>query len=171
MYVVYRSTNEILKQIELYHQNDNIDIIPEKCATQVEYVTASYKFKECKDFVKKIVNVSDYKEILFDGSMNSIFVLFQNDIESFWSVRIGLNKMITSYYPSKHDNKYKKVNYAVFIHHNDSKVLIGIADTFFQVQKLIETSCGSTVIIDSHNDRDETVIHSNDGVKYIVKPL
>jgi hypothetical protein len=182
MYVVYHSTNETLNHIETYFNeqckkeniilNENIDIIPAKYASQVEFVTTNSKYKECKDFVRKNIDTSIYKEVLFDGSLNNIFIMYQNDIDVYWCFPIPINKLITSYYPSKNDNIFKKAKFTIFLKVNDTKILIGISDSYYQAQKLIEASCSEKINISApKNDKDEHVAHSCGLIEYIIKGI
>ena len=180
VYVVYSSSVEVLNEIEKYCEvdikkeniifNEHVDIIPAKYAPQLEFVTSSAKFQDCKTYIKKNIDITSYKEILYDGSLNDIFVMYKNEVDAYWAIRIPLNRMVTSYYPNKNESVYKKAKFIVFLKAGDAKVLVGITDCYFQVQKLIESSCGQKIAIDTiPNDKEEHKIHSCNGVEYIVK--
>jgi hypothetical protein len=182
VYVVYHSTNEILEHIETYFNeqckkesillNQNVDVIPAKYASQIEFVTTSSKYHECKDFVRKTIDTTIYKEVLFDGSLNNIFVMYQNDIDAYWCIPAPVNKLITSYFPNKNDNIFKKAKYTIFLKVDTTKILIGITDSYYQAQKLIELSCGEKVNFPAPKDEKlEHVAHSCGLIEYVIKNI
>jgi hypothetical protein len=153
IFLAYSSSKECLEKLDLHINKSNssnalgnvYDIIPFNLASQVNFLTSSYKFKECKEYVKKSINLENYKEVLYDGNINDLNTIYTDNDEAYWVLRVPVNRLISSYLPSKVNHQNKKETFMIFVKDEEKDVLIGVADSRVQIFKLIEETTNVSV--------------------------
>ncbi len=146
IFLLYQSSKDVLDKIDAHITKCNssnalgnvYDIIPDNLAMEVKFLISSYKFKDCKDFIKKNIDMVNFKEVLYDGNINDLNTIYISEEEAYWILRAPINKIITSYLPDKNVSKTKKETFLVLVKDGEKKVLIGVADSKIQIYKLIE---------------------------------
>jgi hypothetical protein len=135
IFLLYQSDVETLKALDDHFDKEGKSfIIPEDLLNKIIFLTSSYKFKDCKEFARKNIT-PDFKEILYDGSVNDLHTIYRSEDEAYWVLRIPINKLIINRLASK--NISKKDTFLVF--HQD--VLIGVVNSKVQIFSLIEKFC------------------------------
>lgn len=92
VFLLYSSSNDSLEKLDAHINKSNssnalgnvYDIIPANLVCDFEFLTSSSKFKDCKDFVKKNKDLTNFKEILYDGNINDLNTIYTNEDEAYW---------------------------------------------------------------------------------------
>jgi len=177
MYVVYSSSKEIFEKFEAYRASNatnvitnEFDIIPNFIAPNVDFIYTGAKFKDCKDYLKKNIDVSKFEEVLFDGSIDDVSVVFQNTDIMYWIIRVPVNRFLTSYVPHKNEVHLNKGNFIVFVQakNNSHKIFLGIANTVGNIFNIVRKSMesGNLICNKLNLDDKEGVIFENEFVVY-----
>jgi hypothetical protein len=152
-YILASSSNETYISLENHINKCNssnalgnkYDVIPSTLQSQINILHTSQKFKECKEYYKTHHLNSDFKEVLFDGNINDLNAIFQNEHTTFWVLRVLANTLLSSLFP-KVPSKITSHKYLVFqVLNNKEKFLIGICNTLFHAHRVIEDSCDTKI--------------------------
>lgn len=145
IFLAYTSDKETFDKLDEYTSKENKflnfeysrEIIPNNLLHKIEFLVSSYKFKDCKDYIKKSIDTTKFQEILYDGSINDLHTIYINGEKVYWILRVPINTPITSFLPIK-KMEVKKDTYLIFM----NNILMGVANSKIQIFSLIENLCG-----------------------------
>lgn len=173
-YILYRSTPEVLTELEKYHNdktnNHKLEPIPENVSPYIDFLHTHFKYDECKKYVEKNFDIKEYDEVLFDGSVNDITTIYQSSSNVFWVIRVPVNHRIAKVYSQKNNLINVKGKFLVFVSDIDkeNKILLGVADSYANVQYIVEQSCGMRITITEHTEPEYILLINEKTVYYMV---
>jgi hypothetical protein len=132
-----------------------------------EILKVANTFKECKKYAKTLIDESHFEEILFDGTVDNNSLIFKSkdaaDDKVYWVTYTPTNTLLTTFIP-----KEKKNLFSLYVGPLDKsyKVLIGVADSFISLQKLVTESSKINVNVKYLNkvDKDNVLLTTDQAI-------
>lgn len=141
-----------------------------------EMLLVANSFKDCKKHVKTLLgnknSFDQYEEVLFDGSVDNNSLIFksknldeENFDKVFWVSYTPINNLLSKFVP-----KEKKNLFALYVAPLDKsyKVLIGVTDSFINLQKLVEESSGLKISVkfNAKLDKENILLTTEQAIYY-----